>query len=922
MWILIVVLLAFILLVVAPMAATVYTQYLWFASIGQTSVFGTTISSQAALFALGAGVFLVVAMANLMIARAVVRRTRDLPTAREGVLTYIARIQARSTDRYVTFGALLVALLVSIVMGITVSSRWLMVLRSLHEMPFAVRDPLFGLDVSFFVFLLPLYRFLQGWLIGATVLVAALTGGYYAFRTYGFNVQSAEVAALFGSRGIRIHFFSLGAVLALLLAAGYRLDAYDLVYAHRGVVHGAGFADRFAQLPAFTILTVAAILMGLGLFVTGFRKGFAFAGTAVAAWLLAAIVVGGIYPATVQQFQVQPSELSKEQPYLKSNIEMTRRAFNLDAIDASPFPGDPEPKPGVVERNPQTFASIRLWDHRPLLSTYNQIQTIRLYYDFLNVDVDRYQIGDKYRQVMLSARELAPEKLADQAQTWQTQKLQFTHGYGLAMSPVDLVTPEGLPQLIVKDVPPVGDLPVTRPEIYYGESRAGYVIVDTDAAEFDYPQGNQNVSTTYQGKTGVVLDSIVKKVAFALAYQDPNMLLTSYLRPSSQILYNRNVTDRLRMVAPFLYQDADPYLVVSNGHLYWMQDAYTITDAYPYSTPYTGGYNYIRNSVKVVTDAYDGTIHLYIADSKDPLINAYAQIFPSLFSPLSDMPSDLRLHVRYPEGMFLIQADVLRAYHMQDPQVFYNREDLWDMPQELGPDGRQMMQPYYVIMRLPGQAKEEFLLMLPFTPSGKTNMTAWLAAQSDGAQYGKIIVYDYPKDTVVFGPQQVEARIDQDSRISQLLSLWNQQGSRVIRGNLLVLPIENSTLYVEPLYLQANQSQIPELKRVILATENRLVIGTTLAESLELLYGSGGAGTAPPPTSPDVTIQPTPAASPTVVPGATPAAGATDIPAIARSAQAHFDKAQEALKTGDWATYGKEMQGVQDDLKLLGQATR
>jgi uncharacterized membrane protein (UPF0182 family) len=687
-------------------------------------------------------------------------------------------------------------------------------------------------------------------------------------------------------------------------------------------VHGAGYADRFAQLPAYTILTVAAILMAVGLFVTGFRKGFAFAGTTVAAWLLAAIVVGTVYPATVQQFQVQPSEFAKEQPYLKSNIDMTRRAFNLDSIQANPFPGDPEPQPGVVNRNPQTFSSIRLWDVTPLLSTYNQIQTIRLYYDFLNIDVDRYLIGGIYRQVMLSARELAPEKLANQAQTWQTQKLQFTHGYGLAMSAVDLVTAEGLPQLIVQDVPPTGDIPVTRPEIYYGESKASYVIVDTGATEFDYPQGNQNVSDTYAGTTGVQLNSIVKKVAFAVADQDPNLLLTSYLLPTSRILYNRNITDRLQMVAPFLYQDADPYLVVSGGHLYWMQDAYTTTDAYPYSTPYNGTFNYIRNSVKVVTDAYDGTIHLYVADPTDPLIQSYTQIFPTLFSPLSDMPPDLRLHIRYPEGMFLIQADVLRAYHMQDPQVFYNREDLWDMPQEIGPDGgNQLMQPYYVIMRLPGQDKEEFLLMLPFTPSGKTNMTAWLAAQSDGANYGKMIVYDYPKDTVIFGPQQVEARIDQDAGISQLLSLWNQQGSHVIRGNMLVLPIENSTLYVEPLYLQANQSQLPELKRVILATENRLVIGTTLAESLNLLYGNGAVSTDATVPALTATTNPTaPAVTPTTTPAApNVAAGPSDVPTIALDAQTHFDKAQEALKTSDWATYGKEMQAVQDDLKKLNQ---
>ncbi len=925
MWLIAIVVVAALVLIGAPSAASLYTEYLWFQSVSQTDVFTTSISSQIALFALGTGVFLVLAMVNLLVARSVAKSIHGLPSAREGVLTYIARIQAQATDRFVTFGALGLALLVAVIMGLTVSSRWMTFLQYLNRRTFATSDPLFGFDVSFFVFELPVYQFIHGWLIAAVLLIAGLTVAYYALRSYGFNVQGPELVGLFRVRGIRVHLCVLGALFALLLAVGYRFDSYDLVYAHRGVVHGAGYADRFAQLPALTGLSIVATAMAIGLIVSGFRKSFALAGVAVAVWIVAAIVMGSVYPASVQQFQVLPSEVARELPFLNDNINMTRRAFNLDSIDAKPFPGEPDPKPGVVERNPQTFDSIRLWDHRPLLSTYGQIQTIRLYYDFNNVDVDRYQIGGRYRQVMLSARELSPGKLASQAQTWVTQRLQFTHGYGLAMSPVNEVTQEGLPTFIVRDVPPAGDIPVTRPEIYYGETKSGYVVVDTSAPEFDFPQGNQNVYHKYDGQSGVVLDSLTKKVAFAIADQDANLLLTSYLLPESRILYNRQISDRLAKVAPYLYQDSDPYLVVSNGRLFWIQDAYTITDAYPYSTPYRDGFNYVRNSVKAVTDAYDGTLHLYVSDPTDPLIQTDQRIFPGLYLPISSMPADLRSHVRYPEGIFLIQADMLRAYHMRDPQVFYNKEDLWDMPQEIGPDGRQQMQPYYVIMRLPDQNTEEFLLMLPFTPSGKTNMVAWLAAESDGANYGKMVVFDYPKDTVVFGPQQVEARIDQDSRISQLLSLWNQQGSRVIRGNLLVLPIENSTLYVEPLYLQANQSQIPELKRVILATENKLVIGSSLQESLGLLYGPNtGAATGTENGAPaDVTAptpSPTPAASPTPSSG-TPVVAGT-LGQIARSAQSHYDKAQVALKAGDWATYGQEMAAVQADIKRLVDASK
>jgi uncharacterized membrane protein (UPF0182 family) len=916
---------AVVLFIATPAAATLYTEYLWFQSVGQAAVFSTTVSSQIALFALGAGVFLLLAMANLLIARIVAKNSHGVSTSREGVLTYIARIQAQASDRYVTFGALGVAIAVSVVMGLAVSSRWLTLLEYANRQSFATSDPLFGFDVSFFVFELPIYRFVHGWLMASVILIGGLTVAYYAFRSLGFNFQGYELVGLFSVRGIRLHLCVLGALFALLLAVGYRLDSFDLVYSHRGVVHGAGYADRFAQLPALTSLSIVATAMAAGLLISGFRKSFALAGIAVAVWIVAAVVLGGIYPASVQQFQVQPSELVRELPYLRDNIAMTRKAFNLDAIDAKPFPGEPEPKTGAVQRNPQTFDSIRLWDHRPLLSTYNQIQTIRLYYDFNNVDVDRYQIGGKYRQVMLSARELSPGKLAGQAQTWVTQRLQFTHGYGLAMSPVNEVTTEGLPTLILKDIPPSGAIPITRPEIYYGETNAGYVVVDTSAPEFDFPQGNDNVYHSYAGNSGVVLDSLIKKVAFAITDQDANILLTSYLLPESRILYHRQITDRLDRVAPFLYQDSDPYLVVSNGRLYWIQDAYTVTDAYPYSSPSQSNFNYIRNSVKAVTDAYDGSMHLYVADPTDPIIQTYAKIFPTLFEPMTAMPDDLKSHVRYPEGMFLIQADMLRAYHMQDPQVFYNREDLWDMPQEVGPDGRQQMQPYYVIMRLPGQDREEFLLMLPFTPSGKTNMVAWLAAESDGANYGKMVVFDYPKDTVVFGPQQVEARIDQDSRISQLLSLWNQQGSRVIRGNLLVLPIENSTIYVEPLYLQANQSQIPELKRVILATENRLVIGNTLEESLNLLFNptansasSGDSTVVGETTSPNPT--PTPTAAET--PSTSSTSGPADVGQIARSAQSHYTKAQEALRNGDWTVYGQEMQAVQADLKRIVDATK
>lgn len=933
MWVFIVIILGIIVFILGPAAANIYTEWLWFQSVGQSAVFLTVLGAQVTLFALGAGIFLVLAMINLVIARSLARKIGELPLPREGVLTYITRMNAHGIDRLVTYGAFICALFLATIMGLVVSSDWLMIERYLNPTTFGIKDPLFGYDVSFFFFQLPFYRFVEGWLLAAVILIAALTGAFYIVRSYGFTFEGSDIAALAGVRGVRIHFFTLLAFLPLLLAASYRLDTFDLVFANRGVVHGAGFTDVHAELPALTILAVIAVLMAFALFFTGFRRSYAIAGVFVAGWIVAAILVGSLYPAAVQQYEVEPSELERETPYLQDNINMTRRAFGLDEVTAQSFPGAADPRPGVVQRNPQTFGSIRLWDHRPLLQTYNQIQTIRLYYDFNDISVDRYTIDGKYQQVLLAARALSPSKLASQAQTWVTQHLQFTHGYGLAMSPANEVTSQGLPQLIIKDIPPTGSLPVTRPEIYYGETNPTYVILDTSAPEFDYPKGSQNVYKSYQGSGGVLLNSPLRKLAFAVRYQDPNMLLTSYLLPQSRIMYHRNISDRLRRLAPFLVQDSDPYLVVANGQLYWFQDAYTISDQYPYSTPYQGRYNYIRNSVKVVTNAYDGSIHLYVADPSDPLIQTYEKIFPTLFSPLSAMPPVLRSHIRYPEDMFLVQADMLRAYHMKDAQVFYNREDMWDLAKE-GTNGGQTLQPYYVIMRLPGANKEEFLLMLPFTPSGKTNMIAWLAARSDGADYGKLLLYEYPKDKVIFGPQQIEAKINQDPTISEQLSLWNRQGSTVIHGTLLVLPIENSTLYVQPLYLQASQSQLPELQRVILATQDKLVMGDTLEDSLNLLFGKGATSSSSTGTGLPPVISSIPGGAATPAPSATPAAPSASatavasapaqpgsVSALAQSASAHYQKAQAALKAGDWATYGQEQKALEADLKKLIAAT-
>jgi len=611
-------------------------------------------------------------------------------------------------------------------------------------------------------------------------------------------------------------------------------------------------------------------------------------------------------PALFQRFYVKPSELQLEAPYIGRNIGLTQEAYNLRQIEVKPFPAEQGLTFASLEANRATVDNIRLWDWRPLMDTYAQLQEIRTYYKFLDVDIDRYRLGDTYQQVMLSARELDPALLSPNAQTWVNLHLLFTHGNGVVMSPVTQKTAEGLPVLYLKDIPPVasGGPPIEEPRLYFGQGDTGYVIVKTSTPEFDYPKGQDNAYTAYRGTDGVAVGGLARRSLFAWHYGDANILLTGYITGESRILLHRNIQDRVSTVAPFLRLDHDPYVVVSEGRLFWIQDAYTISDWFPYAQPRTpGGTNYIRNSVKAVIDAYNGTVDFYVSDPADPILRTYQRIFPGLFKPLAAMPQDLQQHIRYPEDLFLAQAQLYRAYHMDAPEVFYNREDLWQFPRELGGiDGANSregarMEPNYMIMRLPGEARAEFVLMLPMVPSQRENLIAWLAARCDPPDYGKLIVYEFPKEKLVYGPFQIEARIQQNTDISQQISLWNQMGSRVIRGNLLVVPIENSILYVSPLYLRAESGQLPELKRVIAAYGDRVVMEETLGAALAALF----KGTAPAPL----------AASP---------AGAADTRAT--EALAHYDRAIERLKAGDWSGFGAELDALRPLLEGLGRSPR
>jgi uncharacterized protein len=651
---------------------------------------------------------------------------------------------------------------------------------------------------------------------------------------------------------------------------------------------------------------------------------------AAVAWAGITVVGGGLYPASVQRFTVQPNELERERPYIERNIEATRNAFGLGEIDERPFPANQEVTQPEIEANSETVNNIRLLDVRPLLDTYGQIQTFRPLYEFLDVDVDRYEINGVDRQVMISARELSSGRLPTDAQSWVNQRLQFTHGYGLVMSPVNEVVQEGLPSFFLKDIPVDGDLQVTRPEIYYGEEPDHYVIVKTKAQEFDYQTGDAVAQNVFEGEGGASLGSVINRLALAWEFGDINILISGSLTSESRILFRRNIKERVQTIAPFLTLDKDPYLVLADGRLFWIQDAYTTTDRYPYSQPSAEGYNYIRNSVKVVIDAYDGTTTLYLVDQNDPIIQTYAKIFPDLFTPLDQMPDSLRQHLRYPEDLFLAQLNNYRLYHITDPVARYNQEDVWNFPTELFGENTSPVpvQPYYVIMRLPGETKEEFVLIMPLTPARRQNTIAWVAARSDGDNYGKLVTFRFPTDSLVFGPQQVESRIDQDPAVSSQISLWNQSGSRVIRGNLLMIPIGNGNLFVEPIYLQAETSQLPELKRVVVVNGNRIAMEPTLERSLEVVFGeaesslpTGGATPSASPTPEAGTPTPTPTAGASPTPTPTRVAPSGDVGQLAQQAEDAFNRAQAALQAGDFATYGDEIAQAQALIAQLVELT-
>lgn len=801
------------------------------------------------------------------------------------------------------------ALFLAYLFGVAASTSWDQFLLYLNRVPYGIADPIFNRDVSFYLFELPVYRFLQGWampLLFMTVMgvIALYSVNNWALLQRG-RWQPQNIPT------VRQHLALLFMFFALLWAVGNLINMADLVYSPGGVVFGASYTDIHATLPALRWQTGLMIFLALAFAYNIIRFDWRPVLLAGSLWLIVAIIGGSMYPALMQRYAVEPNELDRETPYIDYNIRFTRLAFNLDNITPIPFtPGSGVTRQDVAN-NAVALDNIRVWDYRPLQTTYNQLQSLRPYYRFGELDIDRYKIDGTISQVMLGTRELDKSRLS--SPTWVNTRLEYTHGYGIVMNPVNEITADGQPNFYIKDLPPQISIPleIDRPEIYFGELMRDVVYVGSGLEEFDYPSGDTNVYSSYAGTGGVELSNFGLRLLFAIRLADTNLLLSDRITPQTRVLLYRQIREMVNLVTPYLTLDDDPYIVLADGRLFWIMDAYTTSSDFPFATPLPNGINYIRNSVKIVVDAYHGSITYYIADTDDPIIQAYSQIFPGLYQPLAEMPESLQRHIRYPEDLFTWQAQQYSKYHMLDTRVFYNEEDLWEVPQVTGvsSQAKVTMEPYYVLFSLPGESETEYLLIQPYTPKGKDNMIAWLAARNDQPHYGQLVAYELPKQELVFGPVQVQARINQTPEISEQFTLWNQSGSRVTRGNLIVIPINNSFLYVEPVYLQAESSALPELKRVIVASGPRIAMRETLNQALEALFSDQAIIV----EIPDELLTETETTEPTITP-TRPAAvvGGVDVEsasvaALVQAAEAHFQAAQTAQQNGDWARYGQEL---------------
>lgn len=880
---------------------TFYTDWLWFESVGYLSVWFKQWLARWGAFA---GAFVIAALflgVNLRLASRGALRTSNPRTFQPA--------------RYTGFNGLtgLGVVVLALFMASAAATRWEALLLYIYRTAGDLTDPVFNRSLGFYLFELPVYRFLQGWLTPLIIITMLGTAGVYSLHNLEAirlnRWQPTDITPL------RRHLALLGAVLALLLAAGYILGRYELLQ-RRGspTVFGAGYVDLTVTVRAYLtnviLLTALAVALVANFWRLWLRPVVILSGL----WLVSVVVVSGLVASLVQSYVVAPNELSLEQAYLSHNISLTRFAFGLDAIEEREFGAATPLSAADLAENELALQNLRIWDYRVLPQNYEQLQALRPYYQFSDVDIDRYLVEGQLRQVNLAARELNKAELPNDS--WVNRKLEFTHGYGIVMSPIDRFTADGQPEFFIRDLPPVAevDISLTRPEIYFGESTSDVVFVNSAREEFSYPSGAQNVRTRYAGSGGVEVQNFFRRLALALRFGEINLLLSRDITPTTQALYHRQIVERVQRITPFLVFDRDPYLVVHDGRLVWVMDAFAISNQAPYSEGLTAefqgglhGLNYIRSAAKVVVDAYEGSVTYYVVDTSDPLTQAYMRAFPDLFQPWDAMPEALRQHMRYPETLFRIQTRQYLKYHMTDVGVFYNQEDLWAIPQEVfAQNETREIEPYYVIFSLPDEPATEYLLIAPFTPAGKNNMVAWLAARNEPEHYGQLVSYILPKQELVFGPIQVEGRIDQEPIISQQISLWNQGGSRVIRGNLIVIPLNRSFLYVEPLYLLSEASALPELKRVILASDTRIAMAETLNGALQALLSARV-------TAPELEGQ-LPAGETPLPPA--PAVDAT-VENLIQSANQHLEAAQAAQRAGDWATYGAELDALEAALQQL-----
>ena len=961
--------------ILAGTTVDIWTDAIWYKSVGFDSVFWTRLGAQVGLFAAALAIALVVLLGNLAVAgrlapppdperpgrlRAIASRLGEAQRQAErsarasgqlrgpfgGPLGGGAGVRDEGTfvfepeelpdivpiGRWVIAGF---AILLALGVAGTVSGAWDTILLWANRVPFSptqsVTDPVFGKDIGFFLFELPFFRLAQTLVNGLLLASLAVAGARYL-------VTASRGGEVFITR-VRVHLAVLAGLYLLSVAFGYQLDKYELVYSGSGVSIGVSFTDANARFMAYDVLTFLSGLAGALLIAGAFTRWLWPLGLIVIVWFSASIVLGQLYPEAIQRFSVDPNTFAQEEQYIANNIAMTRLAFGLDEWTSQPYTGDQPLTQAAIDNESDTFANARLWDYRPLQATLDQLQTVRQYYDFIDVDTDRYMINGKLRQVMLSARELAIQK-NPAATSWVNERIIYTHGVGLAMVPVNEVTPEGQPRLWIRDLPPVSsnDAPtVTQPRIYFGEGDDHYVVVGARQAEFDYPldtsAGSSDEKTTWTGTTGIRLDSTLSRLLYALRFRDLDLLISDQIQADSQLLFHRTLNDRLGMIAPFLRYDKDPYLVVDDdtGRLVYVQDAYTVSDRFPHATWFNpsdlggptglggGQFNYIRNSVKITMDAYDGTMHLYVADPTDPLIRAWQGIFPSLFTSMDQLPTGIASHLRVPEELFNVQTRMFGRYHVTQPLVFFSNNDRWTVPDAQTNEQSLATEAYYVVMRLPGESASEFLLIQPMIAASRPNMISWVAARNDAPNYGTVRVFQFPADTTIFGPAQIEARIDQDSTISGQITLWNQSGSRVIRGNLIVVPVGNSLVYLQPVYLQSTSAQFPEFRKIVVGSPTTIVWGDTLSEALkQLLAVQGGS----PGTSPTPGPTPTPGASATPRPTLPPGSELpSDVDGLVAYANQHFELAQQALRAGDFATYGTEIGHVEDALQRLGELT-